>query len=425
MAKNKPAYRKQSGRDQAVVTLRDAVTGKRKPYYLGRYDSPESHERYHHLVATWEARGRRLPDQPDEPEHRPATGPTVSRVLADYMQHVAVYYVDGDGNPTTTQGEVKQALAPVRAIYGKTPAREFGPKALKQVRQTMREKGWARPTINKRIDIIRRAFKWAVGEELVGPSVHEALRAVPGLRKGEAGVREGRDVKPVAEHVISATLPYVSDQVAAMIRLQLRTAARPGEIVLIRPIDLDTSGKVSTYEPESHKGSHRGDKRIIYIGPEGQRILEPWLSAKAKTDAYLFDPREAQTQAIKAATNPRYTVNAYRKGVTRACDKAFPPPEHLQRRRVAASGRKHERWETDREYRQRLGAEGWAELQQWQRDHRWHPHQLRHNAGTYLRREFGIEAARVILGHSDAGITAEVYSEQDQEKAKEIIGKVG
>ena len=109
MAK-KPTYRKHSGRNQAVVTLRDSLTGKRKPYYLGPYDSPESHERYHHIVATWEARGRRLPDQVDEPDYRPATGPTVARVIADYLRHVEAYYVDRNGKPTTTQTEVKQAV---------------------------------------------------------------------------------------------------------------------------------------------------------------------------------------------------------------------------------------------------------------------------------------------------------------------------
>ncbi len=35
----------------------------------------------------------------------------------------------------------------------------------------------------------------------------------------------------------------------------------------------------------------------------------------------------------------------------------------------------------------------------------WHPHQPRHNAATELRKEFGIEAARIILGHHSPAIT--------------------
>ena len=56
--------------------------------------------------------------------------------------------------------------------------------------------------------------------------------------------------------------------------------------------------------------------------------------------------------------------------------------------------------------------------------HRWHPHQLRHNAATFLRKEFGLETARIILGHRSAAIT-EVYAEQDQQKAMEAMVKVG
>jgi len=35
----------------------------------------------------------------------------------------------------------------------------------------------------------------------------------------------------------------------------------------------------------------------------------------------------------------------------------------------------------------------------------WHPNQLRHNAATSLRKEFGLDVARVILGHSSPAVT--------------------
>jgi len=49
---------------------------------------------------------------------------------------------------------------------------------------------------------------------------------------------------------------------------------------------------------------------------------------------------------------------------------------------------------------------------------------LRHNAATELRKEFGIEAARIILGHRSTAIT-EVYAEKDEQEAIEAIAKVG
>ncbi|HBR20357.1 MAG: hypothetical protein A2Y13_10400 [Planctomycetes bacterium GWC2_45_44] len=60
----------------------------------------------------------------------------------------------------------------------------------------------------------------------------------------------------------------------------------------------------------------------------------------------------------------------------------------------------------------------------WTPSQHWHPHQLRHNAATFLRKEFGLETARTILGHRSAAIT-EVYAELDQQKAVEAIVKVG
>ena len=54
----------------------------------------------------------------------------------------------------------------------------------------------------------------------------------------------------------------------------------------------------------------------------------------------------------------------------------------------------------------------------------WGPNRLRHNAATFLRKEFGIEAARVILGHTSAAVT-EIYAEMDRQKAAEIMGIVG
>ena len=55
---------------------------------------------------------------------------------------------------------------------------------------------------------------------------------------------------------------------------------------------------------------------------------------------------------------------------------------------------------------------------------KWHPNQLRHNAATRLRREFGLDVARAVLGHSSPVVT-EVYAELDQAKASEAMAKIG
>ncbi|MBK8270391.1 MAG: site-specific integrase [Planctomycetes bacterium] len=61
---------------------------------------------------------------------------------------------------------------------------------------------------------------------------------------------------------------------------------------------------------------------------------------------------------------------------------------------------------------------------QWRIDHHWHPHQLRHSAATRLRREFGIETAKIILGHKSLDVT-QLYAEADHARAADAMARVG
>jgi integrase len=54
----------------------------------------------------------------------------------------------------------------------------------------------------------------------------------------------------------------------------------------------------------------------------------------------------------------------------------------------------------------------------------WAPNQLRHSAATDIRRQFGIEAAQVILGHAQLGVT-QVYAEKDRALAIQVAQAVG
>jgi integrase len=170
----------------------------------------------------------------------------------------------------------------------------------------------------------------------------------------------------------------------------------------MRACDLETTATTWIYTPETHKGEHHDRDRTIYLGPAAQALLRPWL--RADLSAYLFQPREAVAEmreerrknrktspgaskklrvrkhTPKKAAGERYTTESYRKAVVNACVKATIPP--------------------------------------------WHPNQLRHNAATMLRKEFGLDAARVILGHSSPAVT-EIYAEADREKAMVVMEQVG
>jgi integrase len=64
------------------------------------------------------------------------------------------------------------------------------------------------------------------------------------------------------------------------------------------------------------------------------------------------------------------------------------------------------------------------ELKAWRKAHRWHPHALRHTAGTEIRRQFGLETAQACLGHSELG-TTQIYAETDMETARQAMLKLG
>jgi integrase len=179
----------------------------------------------------------------------------------------------------------------------------------------------------------------------------------------------------------------------------------------MRTIDVDTSGRVWTYTPESHKTEHHGRERRIYLGPAAQEILRPWL--RRELTAYLFQPLEAEA-------GRRAEQRANRKTPVQ------PSQQYRRKRRPRRTpGLKY----TTGTYRQAIGygidrtnrairGVGGDEIPTW------HPNQLRHNAATRLRREFGLDVARAVLGHASPVVT-EVYAELDGAKAAEAMELVG
>jgi integrase len=411
-----PSYRLHRASGQAVVNLGG------RDIYLGQHGTRESQTRYEQLVAQWLASHRHL-SAPGGPEPSNARNFTINELFVVYWDFAKSYYVK-NGRPTGEQANLRDAARLLTQLFGTVPVADFGPAALKAVRQKMLELDLCRRVINGRVNRIRRMFKWGVENQLVGPLVLQALQAVAPLKRGRCDARETEPVKPVPQARIDAVLQHVPSQVAAMIRLQLLTGMRPGEVVIMRGCDLDTTGKLWVYRPSCHKTEHHGKERTVYLGPMAQDIVKKHL--KADLSAYLFSPRHAmaeryavrnthrRTPCPKPRTQRRlsnhYTTTSYARAITYACDKAFSPPVELAT--------------TPLDQTARQVADHLAKLCQWRRDHHWHPNQLRHNAATSLRKQYGLDAARAILGHSSPVVT-EVYAELDQAKAMQIMAEVG
>ena len=413
-----PSYRLHRPSGRAVVTLNG------QDVYLGKHDSPESRAEYDRLIAEWLVGGRRLPTRPAV-HQAGTTGFTVNELLLAYFLHVEAHYRRADGTPTSEVREYRQTLRIVKQLYGHTPAAAFGPLAFKAVRQKMVEGGLSRGVVNQRAGRVRRMFKWAVAEELVPASVLHGLQAVGGLQRGRTPAPDAEPIAPVARAVVEETLPHLNRHVAGMVRVQLLTGMRSGEVCLLRACDLDVQGPVWIYRPRHHKTAHHGHRRSIAIGPRAQEILRPFLTAD--TQAYLFRPAaaEAERQAARRAARKskvqpsqvcrkskrrgkgpgeHYTSSSYHQAIrktvltintSQACAACKPlkPTERCAACRAAALPP-------------------------------WHPHQLRHTHATEVRRRFGLEAAQVALGHSSADVT-QVYAERDLTLAAQVAAQIG
>jgi integrase len=353
---------------------------------------------------------------------------TVAELLLRYWQHAQGYYRK-NGEQTSEVAVIKSSLRPVRELYGNQPAQEFGPLALETVRERMIAQGRSRKGVNKAISRVRRVFRWGVSKELIPPSVSQALATMDGLRKGRSEAPESPSVGPVATATLEATSIRLPTIVADMALLQRLTAMRPGEVCMMRPCDIDRTDDIWLYRPESHKTEHHGRDRVVPIGPKGQGVLLRYLARDASM--YCFRPCDSEAKRRAEAHSQRktpascgnrpgsnrkrkpkrsagdcYTASSYRRAIKRACDKAFPHPKlgYVLRSRY-----------TDVEKR---------ELREWQSQHHWSPNQLRHAAATEIRKEFGLEAAQVILGHSQANVT-QMYAERDISKGMEVAKLIG
>lgn len=232
LVKSLPKYRKHRASGKAVVTLHGT------DHYLGPYDSQASKQLYDRLIAEY-CTGNRTPVARDSI--------SVLEVIHRYWQFCKVYYVK-DGKATSEQGAIRWVAKSLKQLYGSLPATEFGPLALKALRNVWIANGLSRSTINQNVGRIVRMFRWATAEELLPPAVHQALAALPGLRQGRTEAKESKPVPPVAIHIVEATLPYLRPIVADMVRFQLLTGARPGEVCNLRPVDIDRSHDVWEYQ---------------------------------------------------------------------------------------------------------------------------------------------------------------------------------
>lgn len=334
---------------------------------------------------------------------------TVSELILAFWEHAQSYYRHPDGTPTREADNFRDALRPLRRLYGHTQAVEFGPLALRAVRDEMVNAGLCRTVINNRVNRIRRVFRWAASMQKIPVTVVDTLDTVASLARGRCDARESDGVRPVDWATVDATLPHLPRPVAAMIQLMRYSNCRAEDAVILRACDVKMDGDVWTYRPATHKNQWRVDTRtmssvhdrVIPLGPRCQDVIRQFLGGDPQ--AYLFSPRasRAEYQSRRAAerktkrtsselyrkrkANPRrapksrYTVNTFQQAVRRTCKK--------------------------------IGVPVWSVLM------------IRHARATEIREHYGIEGTAASLG--DTVEAAQIYAERNRKLAERIAREIG
>jgi integrase len=399
-----PSYRLHKASGQAVVVLNGMSV------YLGKWNTPMSRVEYERVIAEWLANSRRLPRDREcsscSPTPADPNDLRVSELILAFFEHAKKHYRHPDGTPTGELDNHRDALRPLRRVFGHTLAMEFGPLRLRAVREEMVRAGLCRTTINARVHRIRRAFRWAASMELIPASVVEALNTVASLQRGRCDARESNGVQPVNWNLVDRILPHLPRAVAAMVEIMRYSNCRAEDVVMMRPCDLSMESAVWEYRPASHKNQWREEtssihKRIVHLGPRCQLTLRPFLGRPA--DAYLFSPQEARAE---------YQTQRAARRKTKRTPSEFKRERKANPQRVPKCHYSVNTFQqTVRRTCQKLGLPVWTVLQ------------VRHSRATEVRERYGLEGAAASLG--DTVEAAQIYAEKNRLLAQKIAREFG
>lgn len=331
-----------------------------------------------------EAAARYWEEHTRQVRRRESTGITVAELSSLWDAHCRQYY----SASAATNAVVAVRL--FRELYGNASVSELTHADMLRLRDALVRSGVCRTTVNRRLWCVKYMLTWALDEALIPATVKAELTQVRGVKRGRSAAPERAPVRPVDDATIDATLAHMMPNTADMVRVHRLTGMRPCELCAMRWPHIDTTQTPWIYRvpPEANKNGWRGElgrPRVICIGPKARAILErhrnggnapfspsvsmrEYLSAKHEN---AVSPRSAAQMAKPKGHVPRvlgdsWTTSAYTRSIHAACERAGIAP--------------------------------------------WGANRLRHAFGTEVRRRFGLEAARAVLGHTGGGCVTDIYT---------------
>lgn len=227
---------------------------------------------------------------------------------------------------------------------------------IRKFRDHMIGLGLSRKTIREYLNKIIRwvGFAWERGE--VSQSTFLACKSIwqPNPRQGRPPVR----TKPVQWAELQDIIPYLPIPIQQLIQLHWHTAARPNEIVQINANELErVNPDLTLWHLSNHKGSWRGDQRILFLGQAAMSILDAMVPGSS---GYYFPSKKNKKGFISRLTYQR---------IVKKCT------VHLTKKGIL----KHSGWSL---------------------------RGIRNGRARQIQQQHGLEAARVLLGHTNQSMTS-------------------
>lgn len=429
---------------------------------LGRW-GPEAQAKFDKLLAEWLANGRRLESEVNEGGDLLVVDDLCDR----FVQHLQLKHDQAWQANNLTR--IKLSHRALRERFGRMDANALSPTKLEEVRHDLIGGGrLCRGEINRRIRDIKRTIRWACSREMLDPKVWMACNSLEGLRAGDYDTRDSKQRQAVPREDVWAVLPRVSTPVAAIIQVLYWSGARPGEILNLRPRDIDRSGKVWVATPATHKNAHRGRDRQLYFGGNAQEVLRPFLDCTPRPNPMkpIFRPGDADHDRRRRGAEDPSRLTAIelaarlgvchetprlwaRRGCPRNADGTYDYVAVRQWRdndpkALSSKTRIGQRFEKKRVQDPKRGARDAYDSHSLRRAvsraiksinaerkkakqpemDNWTPYALRHSCASRLAAEFGPLVAQTVLGHSDLATTG-VYVHGDRERAKSVMESAG
>ena len=317
-------------------------------------------------------------------------GISVADLCAAWDAHCREYYRKGAGNTSTAVNAVLDVRL-FRDLFGSAAVSELTHADMLQFRDALVRSGVSRTTVNTRLWRVKFMIGWALDEALVSATTKAELTQVKGIKRGRTSAPERRPVQVVADADVDAAAGSMMPNTADMVRLHRVTGMRPCELCAMRWSLIDTSRTPWVYRvpATANKNAWRGEygvPRVVLIGPKGREIL----GRHRDCGDVPFSPQSAMAEYLAARRAARVTP-VYGDGNRKRAAPHVP--------RVLG-----DRWTTDaytktiRAACLRAGVEPWG------------ANRLRHAFGTDVRRAFGLEAARAVLGHTCGRSVTDAYT---------------